>query len=336
MPGSMTLGVLAAFVAGVAALIAIGLAGIAIHLRGERHHRKRLSRVSRRRSSGRVDMDDARLSIARIEAKGSALGALTERLAEVVPVLDTARLKANITRGGLRLTVGGFAACSVAVATLIVAVGTFITGAPLVAIAPFALFLGMFAMNFYVKMRGDMMSNRFMKQLPEALDTIIRGVRSGLPVIECIGTAGAESAEPLGGHFRSVSERVQLGEPLEQALWRVARLINKPEVDFFAVSISIQMETGGSLAEALGNLTELLRRREHMKLKIKAVSSEAKASAMIIGALPFVMLGLLSMMSPDYVAPLFVDPRGQIMLAAGFMWMSMGGFIMWRMTHFEI
>ncbi len=165
---------------------------------------------------------------------------------------------------------------------------------------------------------------------------MIRGIRSGLPVIECIGTAGQEMTAPVGPHLRSVSERVQLGETLEAALWRVARVIRKPEMDFFAVSISIQMETGGSLAEALGNLSDLLRKREHMKMKIKAISSEAKASAMIIGALPFLMLMLLTVMSPEYVMPLFLDPRGQLMLGAGLGSISAGAFVMWRMTQFEI
>jgi tight adherence protein B len=336
MPGGVTLGALAAFVAGVAAVIGLGLAAIAIHLRAERAHRKRLNRVGRRRSGGRLDMEDARLSLVRTDAHRTPLGALTERLAQFVPLLDTARLKSDIARGGLNLTVGGFAVCSAALAAVLLAALSLATGASPVALAPAALVQGMLAMNLYVKLRGDMMANRFLKQLPEAIDTIIRGIRSGLPVIECIGTAGAESPDPLGGHFRAISERVQLGESLEHALWRVARVVNKPEVDFFAVSIAIQMETGGSLAEALGNLSDVLRKRQQMKLKVKAVSSEAKASAMIIGALPFIMLGLLSAMSPDYVAPLFTDTRGQMLLVGGFSWMGLGAVIMWRMTQFEI
>ena len=130
-----------------------------------------------------------------------------------------------------------------------------------------------------MKFRGGRRANRFMKQLPDALDTIIRGIRSGLPVIECIGGVGQEYDDPVGGHFRAISERVMLGETLDAALWRVARVIDKPEMDFFAISIAIQVETGGSLSEALGNLADLLRARERMKLKIKAISSEAKASA---------------------------------------------------------
>ena len=140
----------------------------------------------------------------------------------------------------------------------------------------------------------------------------------------------------MGGHFRAISERVMLGETLDAALWRVARVIDKPEMDFFAISIAIQVETGGSLSEALGNLADLLRARERMKLKIKAISSEAKASALIIGALPFMMLALLMMMSPDYIMPLFSDPRGQIMLLCGLCSIAIGAFVMWRMTQFEI
>ena len=116
----------------------------------------------------------------------------------------------------------------------------------------------------------------------------------------------------------------------------MARVVDKPEMDFFAIAIAIQIETGGSLSDALGNLADLLRARERMKLKIKAISSEAKASALIIGALPFLMLGLLMMMSPDYVMPLFTDPRGHMMLAAGLTSIGVGAFVMWRMTQFEI
>ena len=110
-----------------------------------------------------------------------------------------------------------------------------------------------------MKFRGGRRANRFMKQLPDAIDTIIRGIRSGLPVIECIGSVGQEYDDPVGGHFRAISERVMLGETLDGALWRVARVIDKPEMDFFAISIAIQVETGGSLSDALGNLADLLR-----------------------------------------------------------------------------
>jgi tight adherence protein B len=336
MPGDVSLALVGALAAAALAIVVVGLSVISVVLKAQARHRKRLTRVSRRRLSGRLDLDDVRLSLARSEDDASPLVRVTEALASVLPLLDTGRLRANIGRAGLSMSIGAFVLASLVAAAGFAALGRLATGAPLALLALPAIYLGMLAVDGFVRLRGEAMANRFMKQLPDALDTIIRGIRSGLPVIECIGVAGQESPEPVGPHFRAISERVQLGEPIEAALWRVARVINKPEMDFLAVSISIQMETGGSLAEALGNLADLLRKREHMKMKIRAVSSEAKASAMIIGALPFIMLGLLSVMSPDYVLPLFVDPRGQMMLAAGMGSISVGAFVMWRMTQFEI
>jgi tight adherence protein B len=222
------------------------------------------------------------------------------------------------------------------VAALIAGLGVLASGRPVWLVLGPALFSGMVTVDKFVRFRGNMISNRFMKQLPDAIDTVIRGIRSGLPVIECIGSVGQEYDDPVGGHFKAISERVQLGETLDGALWKTAQVVEKPEMDFLAIAIAIQVETGGSLSDALGNLADLLRARERMKLKIKAISSEAKASALIIGALPFVMLGLLMMMSPDYVMPLFTDPRGQMMLLAGLGSISTGAFVMWRMTQFEI
>ncbi|MBP6999925.1 type II secretion system F family protein [Amaricoccus sp.] len=335
MPG-VSLAAVAALAGGLLVVVVAGLAALSLALRARRRHRNRLARVGRRRMSGRLDLDDVRLSLARAEDEASLLTRLGDALGRVVPVLDATRLRANIVRAGMSMTLGGFVVASLLVGAGAAAAAWLVTRAPVPLLAPAGVVVGMMAVNAFVKFRGEALADRFMRQLPEALDTIIRGVRSGLPVIECIGVAGQECPAPVGPHFRSISERVQLGEPLEAALWRVARVVNKPEMDFLAVSIAIQIETGGSLAEALGNLSDLLRKREHMKMKIKAVSSEAKASAMIIGALPFVMLGMLSVMSPEYVLPLFVDPRGQVMLACGMTSIAIGGFVMWRMTKFEI
>ena len=324
----------AIFVAAVAVVIGLGLFVLTVVLKMQARHRKRLARVGRKRMSGRLDLDDARLML-RQKKQTNALVTLTEAFARVLPLLDTARLRANFRRAGLEWSVATFVFVSLGVAAVLSVLGV-VLGRPLFLAVPGSLVSGMFLVDRFVKFKGGRRSNRFMKQLPDAIDTIIRGIRSGLPVIECVGTVGQEYDDPVGGHFRAISERVMLGEPLDGALWRVARVIDKPEMDFFAIAIAIQTETGGSLSDALGNLADLLRARERMKLKIKAISSEAKASALIIGALPFLMLGLLMMMSPDYVMPLFTDPRGHMMLGAGFASISVGAFVMWRMTQFEI
>ncbi len=325
---------IALFLGAVMVLIGVGLFVLTLVLRVQARHRKRLARVGRRRMSGRLDLDDARLML-RQKKETNALVGLTEACAKIVPLLDQARLRANFRRAGLDWSVATFVLVSLGAAAALSLLGLAL-GRPPALVVPGSLVSGMVLVDRFVKFRGGRRANRFMKQLPDALDTVIRGIRSGLPVIECIGTVGQEYDDPVGGHFRAISERVMLGEPLDAALWRVARVIDKPEMDFFAISIAIQTETGGSLAEALGNLADLLRARERMKLKIKAISSEAKASALIIGALPFLMLGLLMMMSPDYVMPLFTDPRGRMMLGAGLGSISVGAFVMWRMTQFEI
>jgi tight adherence protein B len=327
---------IAIFVASVAVAIGLSLFVLTVILRMQAKHRKRLARVGRRRMSGRIDMEEARLMLVRQKRESNLIVKLTEALARFIPLLDTDRLRANFRRAALDWSVGAFVAVSLGVGVVFAVLTMLASGRPIwVCLLP-GLFSGMVAVDRFVKFRGARRANRFMKQLPDALDTIIRGIRSGLPVVECIGGVGQEYDDPVGTHFRAISERVMLGETLDAALWRVARVIDKPEMDFFAISIAIQVETGGSLSEALGNLADLLRARERMKLKIRAISSEAKASAMIIGALPFMMLGLLMMMSPDYVMKLFTDPRGQVMLLCGLGSISVGAFVMWRMTQFEI
>ncbi len=327
---------IAIFIASVAVVIGLGLFVITVVLRMQHKHRKRLARVGRRRMSGRLDLEEARMMLVRQKTESNIVVKLTDALAKFIPLLDTARLRANFRRAGLEWSVATFVTISLVLGAVLTVAGFVLFAKPFILCLIPGLFLGMLATDRYVRFVGGRRSNRFMKQLPDAIDTIIRGIRSGLPVIECIGGVGQEFDDPVGGHFRTISERVSLGETLDGALWRVARVVAKPEMDFFAICISIQIETGGSLSDALGNLADLLRARERMKLKIKAISSEAKASAMIIGALPFMMLGLLMMMSPEYIMKLFTDPRGHIMLGAGLTSIGLGAFVMWRMTQFEI
>ena len=326
----------ALFIVSAAVAVGLSLFVLSVILRMQQKHRRRLARVGRRRMSGRIDFDEARLMLVRQKKDSDLVVMLTDRLARVVPLLDTGRLRANFRRAALGWSVGAFVTVSLVLGGLLALATSYASGRPLALCLLPSLFSGMVLVDRFVLMRGNARSNRFMKQLPDALDTIIRGIRSGLPVIECIGSVGEEFDEPVGGHFQAISERVALGETLDGALWQVARVVDKPEMDFFAISIAIQVETGGNLSDALGNLADLLRARERMKLKIKAISSEAKASALIIGALPFLMLGLLMMMSPDYVMKLFTDPRGHMMLLAGLSSIGLGAFVMWRMTQFEI
>ncbi|MCP4328750.1 MAG: type II secretion system F family protein [Alphaproteobacteria bacterium] len=177
---------------------------------------------------------------------------------------------------------------------------------------------------------------KFIDNFPEAIELIVRGLKSGLPVSESIRTVAQEIPKPVGVEFAQISSSVKLGQTLEQAMWETAGRIDIPEFKFFVVSMSIQKETGGNLAETLENLADLLRRRRQMKLKIRALSSEARASAYIIGALPFIMFGIIYLVSSQYVMQLFWDPRGNLLLGAGFVSLSLGVATMYKLVKFEI
>ena len=176
----------------------------------------------------------------------------------------------------------------------------------------------------------------FIALFPEAIDLIVRGLKSGLPVPESIRTVGEEMKDPIGVEFRTVSEKIKLGVTLDEALKEVEERISVPEFRFFVISLSIQRETGGNLAETLENLSDILRKRRQMRLKIKAMSSEANASAIILGSLPFALFGILSLVSYEYVLPLFTDPRGNMLLAAGLGSLAVGVAVMMKMVRFEI
>ncbi len=140
----------------------------------------------------------------------------------------------------------------------------------------------------------------------------------------------------MGSEFRHIADAMKLGQPLEVALSEAAQRIPLTDFHFFVISLSVQKETGGNLTETLENLSNLLRRRQQMKLKIRAMSGEAKASAYIIGSLPFILGTIIYMMNPEYTSQLFTDPRGRIMVGVGLAWLSIGAVIMAKMVSFEI
>lgn len=177
---------------------------------------------------------------------------------------------------------------------------------------------------------------RFMRQFPQAIDLIIRGVRSGYPVAEAIGLIADELPDPIGGEFRVVVERLRLGQSLEEALGDAAERIGLPDMRFFAVSLSVQHETGGNIAETLQNLADLLRQRQHMKLKVRAMSSEARASAWILGSLPVIVMVIMFFMNPDYLGGLLYDPTGRMLLFCGIASQMLGVLVMTKMTRFKI
>jgi len=186
--------------------------------------------------------------------------------------------------------------------------------------------------GFHIKRR----IGKFTSKFPDAIELLVRGLRSGLPITETIGVVGQEIDGPIGVEFRAITDRMRIGRTLDAALQETADRLGTPEFQFFVISIAIQRETGGNLAETLANLATVLRSRFQMKLKIKAMSSESKASAYIVGSLPFIVFAMILMINPTYMQNFFVDPRLIIAGVGGLIWMGIGVFIMAKMVSFEI
>jgi tight adherence protein B len=176
---------------------------------------------------------------------------------------------------------------------------------------------------------------KFGMAFADAVDIIVRGLRSGLPLHDCLKVIGKECPEPLSGEFRRLVESLSMGMTLDQGLEKMHERLPAPELRFFAIVLNIQQKTGGNLGEALGNLSNVLRGRRMMREKIKALSSEAVSSAAVIGCLPPGVAGLLSVVNPRYLQVMFTDPRGHMMLAGGAVVMAMGTMVMRKMINFK-
>ena len=176
----------------------------------------------------------------------------------------------------------------------------------------------------------------FTAKFPDAIELLVRGLRSGLPVTETLGVVAQEIPGPVGEEFKLVIERIKIGRTMEEALQETADRLNTPEFSFFCITLAIQRETGGNLAETLSNLADVLRKRAQMKLKIRAMSSESKASAYIVGSLPFIVFGMIYYINPGYIGGFFTEDRLIVAGLGGLTWMSIGAFIMAKMVSFEI
>lgn len=179
-------------------------------------------------------------------------------------------------------------------------------------------------------------TNQFNSKFPDAIELLVRGLRSGLPVTETLSVVAQEVPGAVGIEFKSIVERIKIGKTMEDALQQTADRLGIPEFNFFCITLAIQRETGGNLAETLSNLADVLRKRSQMKLKIKAMSSESKASAYIVGSLPFIVFGLIYWINPDYLGTFFTDDRLIVVGLGGLVWMGIGVFIMAKMVNFEI
>ena len=189
--------------------------------------------------------------------------------------------------------------------------------------------------RWFVNKLTSRRQNKFSAELANAIDIVTRGMKSGLPLNECLAVISRESEEPLGGEFREVVEQQRVGVSLSEALDRLTTRMPLPEVKFLAIVIAIQQQAGGNLSEALGNLADVLRDRFRLRMKVKALSAEAKASAVVLASLPPIVMFMVYGSAPDYIAPLFDTRTGNLMLLFSAFWMLMGVLVMRKMINFK-
>lgn len=269
----------------------------------------------------------------RLEEKSAAPG-LDKLVKQLLP--STQVLNQRLARAGLEIGLGSFLGLS-AVAGL-VAGGVFYFVMHLSLMVSLLGVIGVsvggahFLIDILIARRMAAFTNNF----PDAIDLIVRAVKSGLPVTEGISIVGSEMEGPVSAEFKRISENMKIGQTMEDSLWETAKKLENAEFNFFVISLVVQAETGGNLAETLSNLGDILRQRQTMKLKINALASEARASAYILGCLPFVMVVILEVLSPGYTQPLYTDDTGIAMSIGALISIGIGVLVMFKMVRFEI
>lgn len=294
---------------------------------------KRLKRVSGDELTKKIDEEKEKVQLRR-NTTDSGIPFLDQLIKAALPNPEKLRMRLACT--GTKMTISEYLLITLVTAAVLFLILNFLVKMKLMLALLIAVALGVFLPHMVVGMMGKKRCVNFIKFFPESIDAMVRGIRSGLPIIESIKVVGQEMPDPIGIEFRTIADAVRLGRSLEDAMWDVAKRIDVPEYRYLIIALSIQKETGGNLAETLANVAEVLRKRRQLKLKIKAMSSEAKASAMILGSLPFIVTAVLGAIAGDYITLLFNDPRGNILLGIAIGMMGTGIFIMSNMINFEI
>jgi tight adherence protein B len=319
-------------IAVLAALAAGGVIWVFIYpiLSGERQAEKRQATVTR--------AEPARAAVA--SSRGSPK-VRREQVEDTLKELELRQKKAKnvplpirISQAGLSWSKRQFIMLSVGCGLALVVVAFFLGGGLLIAAGlGFAAGFGVprWLLSFLKKRR----ESKFLHNFPDAVDVIVRGVKAGLPLGDCLRIIAAEAQEPVRGEFKVIVESQQVGISMGEACAKLYERMPLPEANFFGIVVGIQQKAGGNLSEALANLSRVLRDRKKMKMKIKAMSMEAKASAVIIAALPFAVMILVYISSPQYIELLWTHPTGRMMMACCAGWMLMGVMVMKKMINFD-
>ena len=315
-------------------IIALGLVALLVAMVFVNDARRTMvRRIDRIKVHHSRDAEEVRIISAKRSTSTSDIPALDELIQKHLPQQDVLRLR--LARAGIEVSLGVYVLISLLVGFIGFMLAKFGGMSGVV-----ALLLGftcaLMLPHIYVGMKYQRRQTKFITHFPDAIDLMVRGVRAGLPITEAIKAAADEVPDPVGTELGRITDGVRLGRKLDELLWETAHRLDLQEFKFFTIALSIQAQTGGNLAESLNNLSEVLRSRRQLKRKVKAMSSEAKASAYIIGSLPFVMTGIIYMTNSEYITTLFTDPRGQIAVGLALFWMTIGVGIMYKMVKFEI
>jgi tight adherence protein B len=323
-------------VAFMAALSIGGVGYVVLYplLSGEARASKRMARVSAKAGSRRQAAVRSSEKDGKDQRRRQMQATLKELEQKHKKKKKRVTLKMAIAQAGLKLSIRMFWVLSLACGLVVAFVVLLFGMSPLIALlAAFAGALGLprWMLKFLKKRR----QKKFLDEFANAIDVIVRGIKAGLPVGDTLKVIAQESPDPVGPEFREIVEGQKLGVPLDQGLDRMFERMPLAEVNFLAIVVTIQLKTGGNLAEALSNLSKVLRDRKKMQAKIVSMSQEAKSSAAIIGSLPPAIMILVYLTNPGYIELLWTRDLGQIMLAGSAAWMLVGVLVMRKMINFD-
>jgi tight adherence protein B len=326
---------LTALVAAVA-IAATAYAVMYPYISADRMKDKRVAGVSESRTKKIATQSTAELAAQRKKQVADSLKDIESRQ----KAREKVTLRLRLERAGLDIETRTFWIASAVSAVLVAVVAEILLPRSVAAMSPLIIFValivgGLGLPRFVLAKITAHRQKKFLGELPNAIDVVVRGIKSGLPLNECLGVIAKESLEPVASEFKAVIEEQRVGVSLSEALDRMTRRIPLAEMKFLAIVIAIQQQSGGNLAEALSNLSGVLRDRFKMAMKVKALSAEAKASAMILGCLPPGIMLMVHMSSPEYIAPLFTTRTGNIFIAVGLSWMTIGILVMRKMINFK-
>ncbi|RIY00959.1 pilus assembly protein [Aureimonas flava] len=283
----------------------------------KRQARDRMQEVAKRRKSIQSSLDD-------LDSKQKAKSRHARN----------ATIDRRIVQAGLKLSMRAFVLASVGLG-VVMALVALVCGAPLLVAAGIGIVGGLGVPRWLLGFLRKRRQKKFVDEFANAVDVVVRGIRSGLPLNDTLRMVAAETPEPVRSEFARVVEGLQMGLSMTEAVERLYQNMPLAETNFFAIVVSIQSQAGGNLGEALSNLSRVLRERKRMKGKIQAMSMEAKASGAIIGALPFIVGFLVYLTSPDYISILFTTSSGNLVLVCAGIWMSVGIVVMRNMINFD-